>query len=156
MENVNHAKKGFHKCCMSSKGISRRRNESKAYCNTSKPQRQRRIRCCLVAKHIKDIKRTKLHEILYNLGKSYLTERTAIFTNSSTQTEREVAKGCPQGSCCGPGFWNIQYNSLLNLEFGKRTKIISYSDDLLIAVKAETVREAKNYANIEISKITKW
>jgi hypothetical protein len=70
--------------------------------------------------------------------------------------EREVTKGCPQCSCCGPGFWNIQYNSLLNLKFGKRTKAIAYADDLLIAVKAETVREAKNYVNIEISKITKW
>jgi len=30
-------------------------------------------------------------------------------------------------------------------------------DDLLIiAVNAETVREAENYANIEISKIKKW
>jgi len=67
-----------------------------------------------------------------------------------------VTEGCPQASCCGPGFWDIQYNSLLNLEFGKRTKAIASADDLLIAVKAETVREAENYANIEISKITKW
>ena len=59
---------------------------------------------------------------LYNLAKSYFSERTAIFTTNSMKMEREVTKGCPQGSCCGPGFWNIQYNSLLNLEFGKRTK----------------------------------
>jgi hypothetical protein len=92
----------------------------------------------------------------YNLAKSYLSERTAICTTNSMQMEREVTTGCPQGYCCGPGFWNIQYNSLLNLEFGKRTKAIAYADDLLIAVKAEMVREAENYANIEISKITKW
>ena len=72
------------------------------------------------------------------------------------QTEREVAKGCPQHSCCGLGFWNNQYNSLLNLEFGIRTKTIAYADDLLTAVKVETVREAENYANTEISKTTKW
>jgi len=72
------------------------------------------------------------------------------------QMEREVTKGCPQGSCCGPGFWNIQYNSLLNLEFGERTKAKAYADNLLIAVKVETVREAENYVNTEISKITKW
>ena len=66
-----------------------------------------------------------------------------------------MTKGCPQGSCCGPGFWNIQYNSLLNLEFGKRTKAIAYADDLLTAVKAETIREAENYANTETSKTTK-
>jgi hypothetical protein len=37
------------------------------------------------------------------------------------------------------GFWNIQFNSLLNLEFGKRTKAIVFADDLLIAVRAENV-----------------
>jgi RNase H-fold protein (predicted Holliday junction resolvase) len=70
--------------------------------------------------------------------------------------EREVSKGCPQGSCCGPGFWNIQFNSLLNLDFGKQTKAIAFADDLLITVRAKTVREAENFANIEISKISNW
>jgi len=70
--------------------------------------------------------------------------------------EREVNKGCPQGSCCGPGFWNIHFNSLLNVKFGKRTKAIAFADDLLIAVRAENVQEAENFANIEISKITNW
>ena len=65
-----------------------------------------------------------------------------------------MSKGCPQGSCCGTGFWNIQFNSLLNLKFGKRTKAIAFADDLLIAVRAENVQEAENYANIEIGKIT--
>ena len=65
-------------------------------------------------------------------------------------------KGCPQGSCCGPGFWNIHFNSILNLEFGKRTKAIAFADDLLIAVRAENVQEAENFANIEISTITIW
>ena len=65
-----------------------------------------------------------------------------------------MSKGCPQGSCCGTGFWNIQFNSLLNLKFGKRTKAIAFADDLLIAVKAENVQEAENFANTEISKIT--
>ena len=60
-----------------------------------------------------------------------------------------LVKGFPQGSCCGPDFWNIQYNSLLNLEFGKRTKAIAFADDLLITIRAETVREAENVANID-------
>jgi hypothetical protein len=50
----------------------------------------------------------------------------------------------------------MQYNTLLNLEFGKRTKAIAFADDLLIAVRTENVREAENYANIEVNKITKW
>jgi len=67
-----------------------------------------------------------------------------------------VSKGHAQGSCCGPGFWNIQYNSLLNLEYVKLTKAIVFADDLLIVVTAETVREAENHANIGIRKISNW
>jgi len=59
-------------------------------------------------------------------------------------------------SCCGPSFWNIQFNSLLNLNYGTRTKAIAFADDLLIAVRAENVQEAENFANIEISKILNW
>jgi hypothetical protein len=77
-------------------------------------------------------------------------------TTNTLQVEREVGKGCPQGSCCGPGLWNIQYNSLLNLEFRKQTKVIAFADDLLIAVKAESISEAENITNIEMNKVLTW
>ena len=54
------------------------------------------------------------------------------------------------------GYWNIQYNSLLNLNFAKWTRAIAFADDLLIVVKASTVAEVENYTNIEMSKIAKW
>jgi hypothetical protein len=93
---------------------------------------------------------------LYNLTKSYFSQRTAVMSTNTVQVEREVIKGCPQGSCCGPGFWNIQYNSLLNLEFKKQTKAMAFADDLLLAVKAESIREAENITNMEMGKISIW
>ena len=45
---------------------------------------------------------------LYNLARSYFSNRTATLHTNSIQIERDVSKGSPQGSCCGPGFWNIQ------------------------------------------------
>jgi len=47
-----------------------------------------------------------------------------------------------------------KYNSLLNLKYGKRTKAITFADDLLIAVRAENVQKAGKFATIEISKIS--
>jgi hypothetical protein len=93
---------------------------------------------------------------LYKLARSYFSNRTATIYTNNIQIERDVSKGCPQGSCCGPGFWNIQFNSLLNLKYRKRTKVIAFADDLLIAVRAENVQEAENYANIDIGKISNW
>jgi hypothetical protein len=58
---------------------------------------------------------------LYYLIKSYLNQRSAILSTNSIKMERYISRGCPQESCCGPGLWNIQYNSLLNLNFVKQT-----------------------------------
>ena len=48
---------------------------------------------------------------LYNLSKGYFSHRASMSTNS-VRIKRRVTKGCPQGSCCGPGFWNLLYNSI--------------------------------------------
>ena len=32
----------------------------------------------------------------------------------------------------------------------------AFADDVILAVKAETIREAENLANIEMGKITRW
>jgi hypothetical protein len=93
---------------------------------------------------------------LCNLTKSYFTERTAFIVTNSMRIETAVNKGCPQGSCCGPGYWNIQYNSLLNLNYTKWTMATAYAVDLLIAVKAVTTAEVENFTNIEMTKIKRW
>ena len=90
----------------------------------------------------------------YNLARSYFSDITATIHTNNIKIERVVSKGCPQVSCCGTGFWNIQFVSLLNLNYGERTKAIEFADDLLIAVRARNVQEAENFANIEISKIS--
>ena len=71
---------------------------------------------------------------LYNLTKNYRSKRTAVITTNTIQVVKEVSNGGPRGSCCGRGLWNIQYNSLLNLEFKKQTKVKAFTDDLLITV----------------------
>ena len=92
---------------------------------------------------------------LYNLTKSYFSNRTVVLSCNSLQIE-EVSRGCPQGSCCGPGYWNIQYNSLLNLPFKDRTKVVAFADDLILAIRAGSIRAVENYSNGELSKITVW
>jgi len=68
---------------------------------------------------------------------------------------RRITKGCPQGSCCGPGFWNVLYNSLLKLELTNHSQAIAFADDLIVLTRGDTVVEAENYMNIEM-KIMEW
>jgi len=45
---------------------------------------------------------------------------------------------------------------LLDLNFTRRTKAIASDDDLILAIRGETVSEAENFWNFELSKITAW
>jgi len=90
---------------------------------------------------------------LYKLCGSYFKDRTAFLTMNNGMTQRNISKGCPQGSASGPGFWNILFDSLLNLEYRQNTKVIAYDDDLMILVKGSNQVEVENYDNIEIQNV---
>ena len=42
------------------------------------------------------------------------------------------------------------------MHYEKQTKLVAYADDVILAVKAESIREAENLTNIEMGKITRW
>jgi hypothetical protein len=93
---------------------------------------------------------------LYNFSKGYFSNKTAVMNPNSITIERRVTKGCPQVSCCGPGYWNVLYNSMLSLELTSHSKAIPFADDLIILSRGETVVEAENYMNLEMRKIQNW
>jgi hypothetical protein len=66
---------------------------------------------------------------LYKLSKGYFSHRSAVMSANSISIKRRITKGCPQGSCCGPVFWNVLYNSLLKLELTSHSKAITFPDD---------------------------
>jgi hypothetical protein len=93
---------------------------------------------------------------LYKLTKSYFTKRTTILATNSVRMEKKLSRGCPQGSCSAPGYWNLQYNSLLKIKYMDRTKVVAYADDLIMATRGESIRAVENYTNVELSKIQRW
>ena len=68
---------------------------------------------------------------LYYLVKDYLKERKAVMTVNNSSAEKAITRGSPQGACCEPGLWNIQYHTVLNLQYKKHTRVIAFADDLL-------------------------
>jgi len=40
---------------------------------------------------------------LYNLSRSYFSQRSAVISSNNVSIQRIVTKGSPQESCCGPG-----------------------------------------------------
>lgn len=104
---------------------------------------------------LRELKEYKCPKNLYKLTMNYFTQRTAAVATNSLKAEKTVTTVCPQGSCSGPGLWNLQFNSLLT-KFLARTKVVAYADDLLIATRGKAVREVENFANLELSKIERW
>jgi hypothetical protein len=92
---------------------------------------------------------------LYNLARSYFSERVAILHTNTCRVERKVTKGS-QGSCYSPGFWNVLYNDLLNMKYSSHTKLIAFADDLAILTYGKTLSEAEAYTNSDLATIEKW
>jgi len=84
---------------------------------------------------------------LYYLAQDYLKETKAVMTMNNISTGTNITKGCPQGSCCGPGLWNIQYDSLLSLQYKNYKRVVAFAHDLLVMIRAESIGEAENIAN---------
>ena len=105
---------------------------------------------------LKTLKDLKCPANLYNLSKSYLSERIATLSANNIAIQRSTSKGCPQGSCIGPGFWNLQYDSLLKLPYTKHTEVIAFADDFMMIIRGSNLTEIEHYANIEMLKVTNW
>ena len=105
---------------------------------------------------LQGLRDAKCPKNLYILTQDYFRERRAVISLNNSTIERNITKGFPQGSCCGPAFWNLQYNSILTLKYTNHTKAVAFADDLIIMTKADSIREAENIVNVELSKISAW
>ena len=38
----------------------------------------------------------------------------------------------------------------------KRTKVVAFADDLIVATRGESARAVENYVNVELNKINVW
>jgi hypothetical protein len=107
-------------------------------------------------KIISELNRKKCPRNLFNLAKSYFTERKAKIWVLNTEVLREINIGCPQGSACGPMFWNISYNDLLEKDLPVNTDIISFADDTIIQIWAKTIADLESKANSTLEEIVRW
>jgi hypothetical protein len=105
---------------------------------------------------LSNLRATNCPRNLYNLTRSYFSERVASLQTNTQRIERKVTKRCPQGSSCGPGFWNVLYNDLLKKKYSSHTKLIAFADDLAILTCGKTMSEAEAYANSDLAILENW
>jgi len=102
------------------------------------------------------LREAKCPRKLYYLVQDYLKEREAFIAINTYNMRKNITKVCEQGSCCGSILWNIQCDTVLNLQFTDHTRVVAFADDLILMIIADSISEAENIANVEMGKITMW
>ncbi len=93
------------------------------------------------------LRRFKCPKNLYYLTESYFKDRKAMLWFQNTQISKSLSKGCPQGSACGPGFWNLLIDSLLKLDLPSNAKIQSFADNTLLMIYSNSIEDLESKAN---------
>ncbi|GBN93130.1 Putative protein in type-1 retrotransposable element R1DM [Araneus ventricosus] len=93
---------------------------------------------------------------IFRLVSSYLRNRSVCYETQVTRVVHEVNRGCPQGSCSGPLFWNIVADSLLSLPFPRNTYIQAYTDDLVLVVWGHNESQIAEQGRAAMSMIGEW
>ena len=84
-----------------------------------------------------------MHEIECDdlaMWESYFRNRKVCATSENDIVQKDVRKGCPQESICGPTVWNFVMNDLLNDLVKNGCDVIAYADDMLMLVEGEQER----------------
>ncbi|UYV62360.1 hypothetical protein LAZ67_2000267 [Cordylochernes scorpioides] len=66
------------------------------------------------------------------LLQSYFDNRRIRFRYSSTEINKKLSKGCPQGGPLSPTLWNILINEILNNNLDDYCETIGYADDITL------------------------
>ena len=92
--------------------------------------------------------------VVYNLLKSYLTERKQfVYINGSYSTTQTIQFGVPQGSNLGPILVSIYVNDMFNIfDFSP----VLYADDTCLYVKASKEKDLESLMNRKVEIANRW
>lgn len=90
---------------------------------------------------------------LVQIMKDYFKSRTAALELSSSRVTKTMTGGCPQGSACGPGLWNILFDSVLKLKLPYGCQLIAFADDLLLLAESFDATSLQRSVNFSLETI---
>jgi hypothetical protein len=105
---------------------------------------------------LKGLRYAKCPRNLYQLTQDYFRERRAVIPFNRSTMEKNITKGFSTRVLLRTWPLEHKYNFLLTLKYTNHTKAVAFAEDLVIMIKAESIREAENIANVILSKISAW
>lgn len=105
---------------------------------------------------LKGLKRTSCPQNIFNVITSYFTDRWVSLSFGDAVSSKLMTKGCIQGSVCGPTFWNLIVDELLNLQFQSDVHIQAFADDIFLIVSGKTAAAVEINAAHAINIVSNW
>ena len=99
------------------------------------------------------LKKMRTPRNLWYLLKNYFQHRKARLDFGGASVEKVVTRGCPQGSSCGPGLWNILYDNILTIKLPYTCEMIAFADDLVLLSRAPDIATLESRVNTALSLI---
>ena len=87
---------------------------------------------------------------------SYLQDRTVSLDFADARSSKTMTKGCIQGSVCGPTFWNLILDELLDVTLPPGCHIQAYADDVMLLVERTSATDVETTVNSALDRILRW
>lgn len=78
---------------------------------------------------------------IYNLIRSYLSDRTVEIAGSGSIIREQASRGCPQGSILGPSFWNLTFDDAIRTIENAGFHAVAYADNLAVVIRGSARKE---------------
>lgn len=105
---------------------------------------------------ILELYKKRINEPTLRLVTSYLRDRSVSLSYMGEAVHRQTNKGCVQGSICGPLFWNVQLDPLLQRADKLEAHIQAFADDILVVGCGRTAAEVERKVNIALETVAAW
>ncbi|KAH7963870.1 hypothetical protein HPB52_023743 [Rhipicephalus sanguineus] len=97
-----------------------------------------------------------LPSCLYHLLRTFLADRTVVFSSHAGQVEAHPTLGSPQGSPISPLLWNVIIHGLLSLPMPEGVVVQAYADDTVIVIPGNKRQELADKASEVLRRVDKW
>ena len=102
------------------------------------------------------LRQTKCPKNIFRTLLSYHQDRQVTYTVGDETVTKSTSKGCVQGSVCGPTFWNIIVDELLELQLPDGCHIQAFADDVMLIVTGKTSADVILSGNSALDIIFSW
>ena len=93
---------------------------------------------------------------LFQLVKSYLSDRESLYPVSEGYIRKATNQGCVQGSVCGPDLWNILLNDIFQIGLPQGVELSAFADDISLIISDKKTENVIKIANEALNRIFKW